>query len=161
MKLAVYPGTFDPITNGHLEIIDKMAGLFDECVVAVLHNPDKRAVFTVEERIKFIQAATESWSNLRVDSFTGLLADYVSDIQADVVVRGLRSVSDFEAEFPMAHMNRRLNAQALTIFIPSSLESADISSSWVRQIAMYGGNVTSLVPNGVNQALRLKFPPSS
>lgn len=157
MRLAVYPGTFDPITNGHLDVVAKVAPLFDSCVIAVLHNPNKQPLFTVEERLDLIQAAVACWANVRVESFSGLLADYTKQIEADVVVRGLRSVSDFEAELPMAQMNQRLDTHAVTVFIPTSRDSADISSSLVRQVAMHGGDVAALVPLAVCNALRSKF----
>lgn len=157
MPRAVYPGSFDPMTNGHLDIVAAAAELFDNVIVAVLNNPDKKSLFSVEERMELIRASVKAYTNVSVDSFSGLLADYTRLQTADVVVRGLRSVQDFEAEIPMAHMNRRLNAQLRTVFLPASLGVADISSSLVKQIAMHGGALTGLVPDDVARALKRKY----
>lgn len=157
MQRAIYPGSFDPMTNGHLDIIKNASRLFETCTVAVLHNPDKRGLFSVDERIDLIQEAVRPYGNVQVDSFSGLLADYARIQNAHVVVRGLRSVQDFEAEVPMAHMNRRLNHDLVTVFLASSLEVADISSSLVKQIAMHGGDLSETVPPNVAVALKAKF----
>lgn len=157
MTLAVYPGSFDPITNGHLDVIAKAVRLFDEVRVAVLHNPSKQPLFSLDERMSMIREVVSVWPTVKVESFRGLLAVYAHDVGANAVVRGLRSVSDFEAELPMAHMNQRMNDSAVTVFVPSSLQYADISSSLVKQIAMYQGPLTDCVPASIERALRAKY----
>lgn len=154
---AIYPGSFDPITNGHLDVIHNAAPLFDRLVVAVLNNPDKQSLFSVSERMELIRAALGALPNVEVDSFSGLLADYTKLQQAEVVVRGLRSGQDYAAEVPMAHLNRRLHPSLKTVFLPASLSVADISSSMVKQIAMNGGNVSTLVPKDIEAALHRKY----
>jgi pantetheine-phosphate adenylyltransferase len=153
VKIAVYPGSFDPITNGHLDVLARAATLCDQLIVAVLHNPDKKPMFTVEQRMEMIAQSVMNFPNVRVDSFMGLLVDYVKLKQASVIVRGLREVSDFENELKMAHMNRHLNADAVTIFIPTSHNYSFLSSSLVKQVASYGGNISAFVPPTVLRAI--------
>jgi pantetheine-phosphate adenylyltransferase len=156
MKIAVYPGSFDPLTNGHLDIIERVAGLFDEVVVAVLHNPDKNPLFTVDERMQLIQLATSAYPNVKVDSFMGLLVDYVDVKGASAIIRGLREISDFENELRMAHMNRKLNEAAVTLFVPTNYNYSYLSSSLIKQVAAYGGDITEFVPDAVAHAMQQK-----
>lgn len=157
MKRAVYPGSFDPITNGHIDIIKRAAKLFDELIVAVLVNPAKSPLFTVEERMELIRESLNDMPNVKVDSFTGLLAHYVSRVKADVIVRGLRAVSDFEIEFQMALMNKRLNPDVEIVFLMTSYEYSYLSSGVVKEVARLGGSVTGLVPECVEAKLLEKI----
>ncbi|MGB9682269.1 MAG: pantetheine-phosphate adenylyltransferase [bacterium] len=156
MRRAVYPGSFDPITNGHIDIIKRAGKLFDELIVAVLVNPAKTPLFTVEERIKLIEESLNRCENVKVDSFSGLLAHYVSKIRADVIIRGLRAVSDFESEFQMALMNKRLNPDVEIVFFMTSYEYSYLSSGVVKEIARLGGSVNGLVPECVEAKLKEK-----
>ncbi|SFU56601.1 pantetheine-phosphate adenylyltransferase [Alicyclobacillus macrosporangiidus] len=157
MTRAVFPGSFDPMTNGHLEILGRVAPLFDEVRVAVLVNPDKRPLFSVEERMALMREVVRPWPNVRVDAFSGLLVDYVRREGVDVILRGLRSAVDFEAEMQMAQMNRHLYGGAVTLFVPSAPEYAFVSSSLVKQVAAGGGALEGLVPPPVASALMEKF----
>lgn len=146
MSIAVYPGSFDPCTNGHLDIIDRSAQLFDKVIVAVLTNSSKTPVFTVSERIELLKTATADYSNVEVCSFSGLLVDFLRKIDAKVVIKGIRAVSDFEYEFQMALTNKALYPELETLFMHSSQEYMFLSSSVVREVAKYGGSLTGLVP---------------
>lgn len=146
MSIAVYPGSFDPCTNGHLDIIDRSAQLFDKVIVAVLTNSSKIPVFTVSERIELLKTATADYSNVEVCSFSGLLVDFLRKINAKVVIKGIRAVSDFEYEFQMALTNKALYPELETLFMHSSQEYMFLSSSVVREVAKYGGSLTGLVP---------------
>lgn len=157
MKRAIYPGSFDPFTLGHLDILQRVVGIFDEITVAVLHNPNKKPLFTVAERIDLIKEATEHMGHVVVDSFEGLVVDYAKIKGATTLVRGLREVSDFENELKMAHMNRHLDSDVGTVFIPTSPEYSFVSSSLVKEVASHGGRVTAFVPSGVEQALYQKY----
>jgi pantetheine-phosphate adenylyltransferase len=157
MRIAVYPGSFDPITNGHMDIIQRVAGLFDQVIVAVLQNPDKNPLFSVEERMQLIASALTDYSNVVVDSFMGLLVDYVDLKGASAIVRGLREMSDFENELRMAHMNRRLNDSAVTLFIPTNYNYSYLSSSLIKQVAAYGQDVSDFVPPSVATAIHVKY----
>jgi pantetheine-phosphate adenylyltransferase len=157
MRRAVYPGSFDPITNGHLDIVARCAGLFDELIVAVLHNPAKRPLFSVEERVRLIEAVVAPFRNVRVDRFMGLLVDYVRRTQAAAVIRGVREVADFETEVRMAQMNRHLYDPAVTLLVPTHPHYGYISSSLVKEVAAYGGDVAGLVPPVIAEALREKM----
>ncbi|OFW80296.1 MAG: pantetheine-phosphate adenylyltransferase [Alicyclobacillus sp. RIFOXYA1_FULL_53_8] len=157
MRIAVYPGSFDPITNGHIDILKRSAELFDQVIVAVLQNPNKNPLFTVEERMDFIKSATQDCANVAVDSFFGLLVDYVVLKEAVAIIRGLREISDFENELRMAHMNRQLNSSAVTVFIPTNNSYSYLSSSLVKEVAAHGGKITGLVPDKVEAALQAKF----
>jgi len=149
-NLCVYPGSFDPITVGHLDLIRRAAALFPRMVVAVLNNPDKKGAFTFEERAEMIREACRDIPNVTVDSFSGLLVDYMRSINARIVIRGLRTVSDFESEFQMAQVNRQLSDFSVeTIFLTTSPEYGSISSSIVRQVAMFGGDISALVPDAI------------
>ncbi len=158
MIKAIYPGSFDPVTNGHLDIIKRAAKLVDVLVVSVLENPHKTSsLFTVEERIKQLKKVTKDIKNVEVSSFGGLLVDYAKQIDAKVVIRGLRAVTDFESEFQMALTNRSLMPQLETLFIPTSVEYLYLSSSTLKEVAMFGGNICSMVPCEIKQEVLDKF----
>ncbi len=149
MKIAICPGSFDPITVGHLDIIHRATLLFDEVIVLVVINPDKTPSFTSDERIELIKKATQGMKNVKIDSFGGLLADYAKEKNACAIVKGLRAVSDFEYEFQMALTNRKLNPSMETVFLNTSAENMYLSSSMVKQIARFGGDISSFVPNEI------------
>ena len=152
MRRAVCPGSFDPVINGHVDVITRAAGLYDELVVAVLVNPGKAGLFSVEERMELLRDAVTELPNVRVDSFQGLLVDYCRAHDVPVIVKGLRAVSDFEYELQMAQMNREL-AGVETLFVPTAPQVGHLSSSLVKQIAEFGGDVSSLVPAAVHDRL--------
>lgn len=157
-KLAIYPGTFDPITNGHLDIIRRAVSLFDRLIVAVTTNPSKVALFSVAERVEMIGEATAHLSErVAVEDFSGLLMDYASERGAVAVVRGLRAVSDFEYEFQMALVNRRLAENIATVFLMPHENYTYLNSTIVKEVAKFGGNVSSFVPEEVNRRLKEKF----
>ena len=155
-RIAIYPGSFDPVTNGHLDIIQRASHLFDELVVAVTRNPHKSPAFTLEQRVTFLHTALRGQRKVRVEAFTGLLAAYVQQQKACAVVRGLRVVSDFEYEFQMALMNRRQNTRFETVFLMPDEKYTYLSSSLVREISQLGGTVQGLVPPIVEKALRAR-----
>lgn len=159
MSTAIYPGSFDPITNGHVSILQSGLRAFDRIIVAVLHNPNKNALFTVEERIEMIRDALDSDSRFEVDTFEGLLVDYVRKKNVNVVLRGLRAVADFEYELQMANMNRHLNDEVETVFIMAKDAYFYVSSNLVKEAARLGGDVSKLVPPGVDERLRAKLRP--
>ena len=154
--LAVYPGTFDPLTNGHVDIIERGARLFDRIIVALLVNAEKSPLFTVEERLDIARTVFRTLPNVEVDTFDGLLVDYVERRQAQVIVRGLRAVSDFEYEFQMALMNRRLNGKIETVFMMPAEQYSYISSRLIKEVFSLGGRVHGLVPDTVEERLRQK-----
>jgi pantetheine-phosphate adenylyltransferase len=156
-KIAVCPGSFDPITYGHLDIIQRGANIFDEIYVGVLHNSAKKSLFTVEERVQIIEEATAHIPNVKVDSFQGLLVDYAKARNANAVIRGLRAVSDFEYEMQITSMNRLLNDQIETFFIMTNNQYSFLSSSIVKEVAKYGGDVSELVPECVQKRLKIKM----
>lgn len=156
-RAVIYPGSFDPWTNGHLDIVTRASRLFEHVVVAVANNSQKRHLFSLEERVDMIQQTISSLKNVRVDALTGLLANYVDQVNGLAVIRGLRAVSDFEFEFQLALTNRRLNERVETIFMTPSETYTFLSSSIVREIASLGGDVSSFVPSAVESALKLKF----
>lgn len=156
MRRAIYPGSFDPITNGHLDVLQRAAGLFDELIVAVARDNAKSSLFTVEERVDLLQAATDHIPNLRVMPFEGLLVDFARQQQAMALVRGLRAVSDFEFEFQLALMNRKLEPNLETMFLMPREELTYISSRLVKEISRLGGNVNQFVPPHVVTALKAK-----
>lgn len=146
MKIAICPGSFDPVTNGHLDIIHRAATLFDRVIVVVMTNSSKTPVFTKQERVEFIRRCTADIPNVEVDHFGGLLAEYVKEKHATAIVKGLRAMSDFEYEFQMALTNRKLCAEAETVFLTTTAEHMYLSSSLVRQVAGLGGDITDFVP---------------
>lgn len=153
IRKAIYPGSFDPITNGHLDVIERAARLFDIVVVAVAHNRNKKALFEIEKRRQLARQATAHVPNVEIDTFDGLLVDYVERQESQAIVRGLRAVSDFEFEFQLALMNRRLNESIETIFMMPKDRFTFLSSSIVKEIASLGGSIDGLVPTPVHDAL--------
>lgn len=158
MSKVVCPGSFDPVTNGHLDIIERSSHLFDEVVVAVLVNQSKLGLFTMDERIEMLREATDHLDNITIDTFEGLLVDYCKRHGISGIVKGLRAVSDFDYELQMAQMNNRLTGVD-TIFIPTSPEYSFLASSLVKEVAMWGGDVAGLVPPNVLARLRQTFTP--
>ena len=154
--LAVYPGSFDPLTNGHVDIISRGARLFDRIIVAILVNAEKSPLFTMDERVEITRSVFKTHSNVEVDTFDGLLVDYVERRDAQVIVRGLRAVSDFEFEFQMALMNQRLNPAIETVFMMPAEQYTYISSRLIKEVFSLGGRVNGLVPETVEQRLREK-----
>ena len=158
MKRAVYPGTFDPMTLGHLDIITRSAEMFDILIVAVLNNNQKNPLFSVEERVKILEEATKDIPNVQVDSFSGLLCDYAAEKDLHVAVRGLRAVTDFEYELQMSQMNRKLsNHRVETIYFNTTLKYSYLSSSAVKQIAQFNGDLSAFVPDFVADLLYERF----
>lgn len=147
MKIAVYPGSFDPITNGHEDIIKRASREFDEVIVGVLVNPDKQGLFTLEERVDLIKKVIEPYENVRVDGFSGLLIDFMHKCNAHIIIKGLRAVSDFEYELQMAMMNNKLDPTIETFFMMTSAQYSFLSSSSVKQVAKFGGCIQGLVPD--------------
>ena len=150
-RIAVVPGSFDPITKGHMDIIRRAQSLFDKVIVLVVINAQKQPCFSLEERVELIRASIEGLSGVEVDSYEGLLVDYVRDAGACAIVKGLRAVSDFEYEFQMALANRKLNPELDTVFLMTSAEYMYLSSSVVKDIAVHGGSVAGFVPDGIMQ----------
>ena len=146
MKIAVYPGSFDPITNGHLDIIERSARIVDELVVGVLNNSAKNSLFSLDERVSMIKEMTDSMPNVTVTSFNGLLVDYMREIDATIIVRGLRAVTDFEYELQIAQTNHVENPEVETIFLTTSLQYSYLSSTIVKEFASYGGDLSKFVP---------------
>ena len=158
MKRAVYPGSFDPMTYGHLDIIKRASEMFDELVVCVLNNKGKTPLFSVEERVKILKEATKDIPNVKIDSFSGLLVDYAATHDIHVSVRGLRAVTDFEYELQIAQTNRKFSKGKLdTIFLTTSLEYAYLSSSVVKEIAYFGGEISECVPDFVAKQIYEKY----
>lgn len=156
--IAVYPGTFDPVTNGHLDILERSLRIFDRVIVAIATNPRKQPLFSVDERIEFIRAAIGGEpESLTFDSFHGLLVDYCRSRGATCIVRGLRALADFEYEFQFAHMNRRLAPNVDTVFFMTDESNHYVSSSLVKEVASFGGDVSGLVPPTVADALAAKY----
>lgn len=155
-KLAICPGSFDPVTNGHLDIISRGAKVFEEVVVTVFNNQSKSPLFTVEERKQLLEETLKEFPNVRVDSSSGLLMDYAREIGATAVIRGLRAVSDFEYEMQITSMNRKLNEDVETLFMMTNTKYSFLSSSMVKEAAKYHGNISGLVPDIVEQALKEK-----
>jgi pantetheine-phosphate adenylyltransferase len=156
-SLAVFPGSFDPITNGHLDIIARGLSVFDDVTIAILINPGKQALFTVEERVEIIRETYRSEPRVKVDTFSGLLVDYAERVGAAVIVRGLRAISDFEYEFQMALMNRRLNPRIETVFMMPAESYSYLSSRLVKEVFQLGGRVRDLVPPVVERRLAEKY----
>jgi pantetheine-phosphate adenylyltransferase len=156
MRRAVCPGSFDPVTNGHIDIISRASALFDEVTVAVLVNKSKQSLFTLEERIEMLEEVCESYGNVKVDTFHGLLVDFCRERDIHAIVKGLRAVSDFDYELQMAQMNSSL-ADVETVFVPTSPEYSFLASSLVKEVATFGGDVSSLVPPRVLERLRTRL----
>lgn len=154
MTIAVYPGTFDPLTHGHRDIAQRAATLFDKVIIAIAHNPKKAPIFSLEERIQMAQSAFDEQSNIEVQSFDNLLVHFAQQNQAKVIIRGLRAVSDFDYEFQLAGMNRKLASNIETVFLTPSEQYTYISSSLVREIAAMGGDISGFVNEQVGAALR-------
>jgi len=152
-RIAVYPGTFDPVTNGHLDLADRGRRHFDHLVMAILRNEDKKPLFNVQERVELLREAVADWDNVDVESFDGLLVDYAKRIKASVILRGIRALSDFEYEMQMAMMNRRLEPDLEAVFLLPSEEYSFVSSRLVREVAALGGSVEDLVPPNIATAL--------
>ncbi len=156
-KTAIYPGSFDPVTNGHIDIVERGLKIFDGIIVAILRNPAKKALFTVEERKEMIEISLSKHSNVEVDIFDGLLVDYAKKRNAGTIVRGMRAVSDFESEFQLALMNRKLNRKVQTVFLMTGLRWIFTSSSIIKEAASFGGDISSMVPPVVDRKLKEKF----
>lgn len=156
--IAVYPGSFDPPTNGHLDLITRGSRLFDQLIVAILTNTNKQPLFSVEERLSMLGETCESFSNVEIDTFEGLLVDFARRRKARVILRGIRAVSDYETELQMAHLNRRMHPEAETVFLLATEEYSFISSRMIKEIITLGGDVSQFVPIAVLRCLRAKFP---
>lgn len=158
--IAIYPGSFDPLTNGHLDLIERGSKIFDELIVAILRNPEKQPLFSLGERKEMMMAMTERWDNVRVDTFDGLMVDYAVSVKASAVLRGIRAISDYEYELQMALMNRKLAPNLETVFMMPAEAYSYLSSRLVREIGQLGGNINGLVPDLVQRRLREKMDPA-
>lgn len=156
-KVAVYPGTFDPITNGHLSIVNRALKIFDKLIIAILNNPHKAPLFSLEERIDMIKVVLKERPEVQVDAFDGLLVDYVVQMKTNVILRGLRALSDFEYEFQMALMNRKLNRDVQSVFLMTDYKWFYISSTIIKEAASLNGDINGLVPPIVSRKLKEKF----
>jgi len=154
--IAIYPGTFDPVTNGHLDLIARSAKIFDKLIVAVLRNAEKEPLFAVSERVEMLHEATRKWSNVEADVFDGLLVDYARAKKAQVVLRGIRAISDYEFELQMALMNRKLEPNLETVFMMPAETYSYLSSKLVKEVFRLGGDISNLVPPSVLERLRAK-----
>ena len=156
-RIAIYPGTFDPVTNGHIDIIERAGDLFDHVIVTIAYNTSKKPVFSLQERKELLLQVVKDYPFAEVDVFTGLLVEYAAKMKAVALIRGLRAISDFEYEFQMALMNRRLDKQLITVFLMPHEKYTYINSTIVREIARFGGDVSKFVPLNVENALKKKF----
>ncbi len=156
-RVAIYPGSFDPVTNGHIDIIERGLKIFDKIIVAILHNPGKEYLFNIEERMDMLEKSTKKLENIELDAFNGLLVDFADQRKAQAILRGMRAVSDFEYEFQMALMNRRLNREVQTVFLMTGLRWIFTSSSIIKEAARFGGDVSGMVSSLVNRKLKEKF----
>ncbi|MCK5487579.1 MAG: pantetheine-phosphate adenylyltransferase [Desulfobacterales bacterium] len=156
-KVAIYPGSFDPVTNGHIDIVERGLKLFDKLIVSILYNPSKDYLFTLEERVEMLKDSMKKMKNIEIDSFDGLLVDYAASRKAQAILRGLRAMSDFEYEFQMALMNRRLNREVQTVFLMTGLRWIFTSSSIIKEAVQFGGNIEGMVPPLVQKKLMEKF----
>jgi pantetheine-phosphate adenylyltransferase len=156
-RIAIYPGSFDPVTNGHIDIVRRGRTLFDKVIVAILHNPKKDSLFTLEERMDMLQESMKEIPGLAFDTFGGLLVDYAHQRGAHAILRGMRAVSDFEYEFQLALMNRKLNRDIQTVFLMTGLRWIFTSSSIIKEAAQFGGDISDMVPDIVNRKIKDKF----
>jgi pantetheine-phosphate adenylyltransferase len=161
MATAIYPGSFDPITNGHLDIIERASRIFGKVIVTVMENPRKNPMFPIRERLEMLQITTQGMANVEVDCYRGLLIDYVKQKNANIIIKGLRAISDFEFEFQMALINRKLDQDVETMFMMTNSKYSYLSSSIVKEVASYGGNVEGLVPDCVYQRIVRKYKEGS
>ncbi len=155
--VAIYPGSFDPLTNGHIDIIERALNIFDRVIIAVLHNPSKKALFTVEERVEMAKQSFNGRRTIEVDFFGGLLVDYAKMKNAAAIIRGMRAISDFESEFQMALMNRKLNKEVQSVFLMTGLRWIFTSSSIIKEAAQFGGDISDMVPEPVKIKLMEKY----
>ncbi len=158
-KIAIYPGSFDPLTNGHIDIIERALDIFDKVIIAVLHNPSKKSLFTMDERVAMIKQSFNGSDSVQVDSFGGLLVDYAKIKNAVAIIRGMRAISDFESEFQMALMNRKLNKEVQSVFLMTGFRWIFTSSSIIKEAAQFGGNISDMVPAAVHIKMMEKYPP--
>jgi pantetheine-phosphate adenylyltransferase len=156
-KIAIYPGSFDPVTNGHIDLVKRATSMFDKVIVAILLNVKKQALFTVEERLEMLEESMKKIPGLEFDTFDGLLVDYAQKKGAQAILRGMRAVSDFEYEFQLALMNRKLNRNVQTVFMMTGLRWIFTSSSIIKEAAQFGGAISDMVPGNVEQRLRAKY----
>jgi len=156
-NIAVYPGSFDPVTNGHIDLIQRSAALFDEVVVAILRNSSKTPLFSIDERKAMLESAVSGIGNVSVTDFSGLLVDFAEQLGASVIIRGIRAISDYEYELQMALINRRLSSRVETVFMLPAETYSFVSSKLIKEIASHGGAVSGLVPDDVEQRLRIRF----
>lgn len=157
MVIAVYPGSFDPVTNGHIDVIERAAEIFDQLLVAVFHNTEKNPLFTMQERVEMLREATSGIPNVVIDCFSGLQVDYARKHGARVIIRGLRAITDFEYEFMVAQMNKKLAPELETMFMMTNVKYSYISSRIVKEIFSFGGCIDDMVPANVVRALKAKF----
>lgn len=158
LRTAIYPGSFDPLTNGHLDVIKRATDIFDRVIVAVLHNPGKKALFSPGERVEMIRESLNGNGQIEVDTFDGLLVEYARIKQAVAVIRGMRAISDFESEFQMALMNRKLNKDVQSVFLMTGLRWIFTSSSIIKEAAQFGGDISDMVPEPVHAKMMEKYP---
>lgn len=157
-KTAIYPGSFDPLTNGHIDIIQRALEIFDEVIVAVLHNPSKKALFSMDERVEMIKQSFNGKNSIQVEGFGGLLVDFAKMKNAVAIIRGMRAISDFENEFQMALMNRKLNKEIQSVFLITGFRWIFTSSSIIKEAAQFGGDIKGMVPEPIRKKLMEKFP---
>lgn len=157
MRIAVCPGSFDPVTNGHIDIFERASFMFDEVIVGVFHNPNKKPLFTMEERVDLLKRSTSHVKNLKVDCFSGLLNEYVKQKNSTIIVRGLRAISDFEYEFQRALLLKRIDPEIETVFMMTSNEYSFLSSSGVKELAKFNGNIKGLVPKCVELEIKRRM----
>ncbi|MBU5677375.1 pantetheine-phosphate adenylyltransferase [Alkaliphilus sp. MSJ-5] len=157
MRVAIYPGSFDPITNGHLDIIERASKMCDKLIVSVIYNPNKNPLFTLEERKKLVEESVKNYPNVSVDCFSGLLIEYAKENEATAIIKGLRAISDFEYELQMALMNQKLCPSIETVFLMTSSEYSFLSSSLIKEVARFGGCIKGLVPEVVYKAVMNRF----
>src|SRR5690606_18330066 len=157
MNIAIYPGSFDPVTNGHLDVIKRYSKIFDKVIVAVARNPNNTPMFSIEERVKLIERVVESMPNVEVDHFEGLLVDYANEKNCSVIIKGLRAISDFEYEFQMALMNRKLDPSIETLFMMTSYKYSFLSSSMMKEIGKLGGCIKELIPEEILYDVQAKL----